>query len=410
MSTQTVWVETSWHDRLEPIIEFTSPSGEKFKGFWQGGTRSVEKSLGIFKYPKVKGAVVQDLDVDADRYPITFFIEGPNHDKKAKKFYRACKERGHWKIKHPVWGLLTLQLISVAESNKPVEAGNLTEFTTEWIEPLLDVPVAAPQLGIECKAVIEKTKDAASDTFVENTDVSLMDQIIATIGKVMNIISKMKSIIAGVMQLVSTMRSMIMGIITNLVSAVVGLVSMVHDLINLPGMLIQDLGERFSYFENILSSVVEISPSSPTAEGRISAQLHELIATSVLTGMAQSLVDAEMSTREEAMSYLERFNAACNFATVSLDATQALYAGQPINVQYVNRMDIAELRRAITELLLRRSFDLSVAKRMTLTTDRPPVEIAITEGVDLDTFIATNQLQGEDVLLLRAGREVVVYL
>ena len=60
--------------------------------------------------------------------------------------------------------------------------------------------------------------------------------------------------------------------------------------------------------------------------------------------------------------------------------------------------------------ILRRSFDLAAVRYITLQSNRVPLEIALTEGMDLDLFISANQLKGDDILLLPAGRRVAVYL
>ncbi len=58
-----------------------------------------------------------------------------------------------------------------------------------------------------------------------------------------------------------------------------------------------------------------------------------------------------------------------------------------------------------------------MAKRFTLSRPRAPIEITISEYGELgpedsylDLFIASNHLRSDEVILLPAGREVVVYV
>ena len=126
----------TWIDRLSPTIDLTSPDGNIFDALWRNGPRSLTKKLGIFEFPGVKGAVVQDLDVGPTRWPLVIFFDGEDNDKEGTRFFKACKERGLWTIIHPVKGSLELQLISATELIDPVESGNITRFETEWIEPI----------------------------------------------------------------------------------------------------------------------------------------------------------------------------------------------------------------------------------------------------------------------------------
>jgi hypothetical protein len=62
--------------------------------------------------------------------------------------------------------------------------------------------------------------------------------------------------------------------------------------------------------------------------------------------------------------------------------------------------------------LLSQFYNTSSEKRFTLKKDRSPLEITCTEYGDIekyDLFIESNQLSGDEVLLLKAGREVVIY-
>ena len=120
----------SWRDRLRQSIELTSPDGNIFEAAWQGNSRSMDKKLGLFEFPKVKGTKVQDLDIGSARYPLTIFFVGENNDQESDRFFKACRERGVWTVIHPVRGSLNLQLISVTENIQPVESGNVTQFDT----------------------------------------------------------------------------------------------------------------------------------------------------------------------------------------------------------------------------------------------------------------------------------------
>jgi prophage DNA circulation protein len=120
----------SWLDRLRSDIELTSPSGAVFNPLWIGDDISMAKKLGIFEYPKVLGAVVQDMDVGATSYPLSLFFEGPDNDLEAADFFKACKERGPWTVIHPVDGTLILNLVNISKKVRPVESGNLTQVDT----------------------------------------------------------------------------------------------------------------------------------------------------------------------------------------------------------------------------------------------------------------------------------------
>ena len=85
----------------------------------------MEKKLGIFQFPKVKGAKIQDLDVGAVAYPLTIFFEGPDNDIEAEKFFIACSEKGLWNINHPVKAFMSTRVITIAPGKNPAHAAQL---------------------------------------------------------------------------------------------------------------------------------------------------------------------------------------------------------------------------------------------------------------------------------------------
>lgn len=413
---------SSWQDRVNKTIKLKSPSGIVFEALWKGNKRTKEKKLGLFSYPKARGTMAQDLDVEGDKYPLTFYFEGPNHDITAQRCWNAFNERGTWEVAHPVRGNLTLQLVTATEDIQPVTGGNITEMDCDWIEVGIDNPAASvAQLEDDVRNQIDNTKAAAADQFGDKAKVnkpSLRARLKAGVLKVVAVVDKIKSTIAGVMATVAAIRATVMGVITAGVMLVNSLASAVMSLILLPGQLINDTKTRFAYFNQILDTTFrDFDKDFNSLYGSGSANtaaVVELVATTCVVGMAETLVDAEFSTREEALTYLELIEDAAMRATNGLDAIQKLYAEKFIDQQYFSQSnsfnDVAELLRRVRELILRRSFDLSAAKRITLRRDRAPIEIALTEGVDFDVFIASNALKGDEILLLPTGREVVVYL
>jgi len=92
-----------------------------------------------------------------------------------------------------------------------------------------------------------------------------------------------------------------------------------------------------------------------------------------------------------------------------------------IDTQYFSQSasfsDSLGLIAQAAQFLLLKSFDLAVEKRFNLKTDEAPIFTTIKEygtlgegDANFDFFIETNNLKGNDILLMKSGREVVVYV
>lgn len=95
---------------------------------------------------------------------------------------------------------------------------------------------------------------------------------------------------------------------------------------------------------------------------------------------------------------------------MSRDIDQQYFAAAQSYTSLVNLYTLA------LQYLISQFFNLKAEKRFTLKTPRSPLEITVTEYGSLgdndifyNLFIESNKLSGNDILLLPAGREVVIY-
>lgn len=407
----------SWQDRISEAIYLTSPSGVTYEASWAGDQRKGEHKVGIFEYPNARGAVVQDLKAGPTRIPMTVYFDGPDHDLTADQFYAACTETGVWRIEHPQHGPLTLQLVSYEQDVQPVTQGNVSSFTLDWIEPGVDLAAlpSAAELAVTITYQCDKVQDKTTSQMERgvrpgSTLADLINKVIGIITTAMAIRDRLMGILATV----AAIRATVLGVIKGVVGFVASLASLVRTLINLPASIMRDLKARFGYYKTLITGAKnDLAPLLPTTAGLNAAAIHEFVASEALVGMVRSVLDVDPATREEALWAASELRTAFAGMTADLDANQTLYIGNPIDRQVFSQSesynDMLALVNTAIDYLMRKSFDLSAVRYVTLTVPRCPVEIAITEDMDLDRFIAANNLHGDEVLLLPAGRTVAVY-
>ncbi len=420
----------TWIDRLKPTINFTAPNGATFEAFWTGDSRSLEKSLGIFKYPKIKGAKVQDLDVGAVRYSIPFFFSGVDNDILSTKFLEAAKSTGTWQIIHPMKGVLTLQLISITESVEPINNGNIAAFVSEWIEPLSEGSVTTPsQIKFNVlNDISSNLNSTASDQFVNNTvQKKFADK---------NAISEFARIITSAVErklfilyetspeIKARITSIFRGIIDTLDQEIIDtevLATQIQNIIQLPASTTDNAESRLSPYQSFLDEIFLTSPTKTTDDQRNIALLQELAAVSVLGVFSEVSVTSILETRTQAINLAEGISDKLIAITDFLDNNQELFINEDIDKQYFSQSesfsDSFSLISQGIAYLLKSIFDLLIEKRFVITKDRAPIEICITEYGNLgendsnfDLFINSNFLKNTEILLLRAGKEVVVYV
>lgn len=419
----------SWIDRLAEKIVMVSPSGRVFDAKWRGSERSKDKKLGAFSPPDKKGTVFQDLGVAADKYPMTIFFDGENHDLIASLFFATCDEKGVWDVTHPVHGKLRLQLAVVVEKNEPITNGNNTQMDLEWFEPLeddqlissaklaADIEAQIAELNAQAALQMEELADQNS-TFSIQSLKNAYNQASAFITKGLETITELNADISRIM---NNVQRAINSALTLPLIAISSISSQIQVLSQTPALALTNIQERLDTYESLGNTFFGIQPNEPSFAGRNEVAVKELVLTSVLTTMPLIVTTGDIQTRSEAILFAEFLADYFDRITAELDLTQELFEGSTIDVAYYSQStsynDMAKLISLAIQYLLRASFDLKIEKRFTLKKDRTPIEITISEygglgdnDENLDLFLSSNKLKNNDILLLPAGREVVVYV
>jgi len=419
----------AWNDRLRETINLKSPQGNIFVPLWQGSTRVKEKKLGTFTYPLKLGSFVQDLDVNASKYPMTVFFEGPDNDLESQRFWSACDENGKWEVIHPVHGKLTLQLSSITENNQPITSGNVTAFDLDWIESIaIDEILSSQELASLVDAQQAQSNLTSADQLNDSADLTKVSAVQAIKNTAASISTISNNILSPLFEQVAELNSLFNAIqrgIQDTLDAVIlkplTLAGQIQQLIQTPALATNDIESRLSTYESLAAGFSELSPEGITQEDKNQVLTQELGLSAVLVAVANVVITGPLATRAQAIESTQRLITLFDSITETLDDTQELFQNNDIEFQYFSQTqaysDLTILIGQALKYLLLALFDLKIEKRFTIERDRAPIEITITEYGDLgendinfDLFISSNELKGNDILLLKAGTEVVVYV
>lgn len=146
----------------------------------------------------------------------------------------------------------------------------------------------------------------------------------------------------------------------------------------------------------------------------------ELAFSSVLYGLAVIVQTGQPDTRSHALSVAWDLLSLFETAVEALDTAQEAFEDQPMDSRYFSQTATYTVASNLVvncvKYLLISAYNLKIEKRFTLKKREAPVMIAISEYGDMsiddafDLFIKANSLSGIELLLLEAGREVVVYV
>ncbi|MCK5127582.1 MAG: DNA circularization N-terminal domain-containing protein [candidate division Zixibacteria bacterium] len=418
----------TWQDRLQETIKLESPDGDIFEVEWSDNDRSIERKLGIFDPPGVDGTKVQDLGSKGALYPITLYFSGPDNDINAAKFIRATSQRGTWSVLHPVIGQLTLYLSTISEAIAPVESGNITEISTEWIEHTAEgADKSLAELKSDTGSQIDELNESAFDQFIDNVKQTTSKAIVAlktVVNKATTITTfALNALYSSDATLSSQIDSILRGVDNSLAADVIDLTVLagqVQNLVQLPVLSTDDSSSRLTAYSNLVTGALDISISGDSEEQKNIVSTQELFIVSALGALGQIAVTSSLTTRPQALGLIKAINTQFEAVTNGLDAVQETFDGVDIDLQYFSQSqsysDTSMVIATGVAYLLSVSFDLLIEKVILISVPTSPLILSIQEygendiDANFDLFIASNVLKNTEILLLPAGRTVVVYV
>lgn len=419
----------SWQDRIRPEIKLESPDGDVFHALWRGNERKKERRVSFFNYPKLDGTFSQDLGVNGIKYPLTIFFDGEDHDTEGQRLFNACDQSGFWLITHPILGLLSLRLTTVRQPFEPVENANITEISLEFVETTdADAIISVAELGGELTSGLETLNANTKESFSNRlkTDIAAARAAVTTatnasLSAIQSVLGPLIETVAEIQALVDATISGIQQTISAAVLQPLILASQFQTLIQTPALAINDTKGRLDYYNKLTDEIFNIDNESVLSDGTNTAQVKEMLLCAIIGAVSETVRTGEIKTRREAISNMETvFNLYVNIVN-HLDGLQARFIDNDIDFQYFSQSetytDVANLVSTSLKFLISSLGDLAVEKVIKINEPTSPLSVALNEyggpgdgDANFDFFIETNKLKGNEIILLPAGKEVIVYV
>lgn len=416
-------------ERLRDRITLISPEGREFEAYYRSDEPSAEKNIGRFEYPGTDGTKTQDLGLQSRRFSITYRFEGINHDLVANRHEQAFAERGPWTVIHPVLGELELQPISYRRLIEPVENAFVTRFSVDWIEiPPEDLARGEAQLAAEIRednAEIAELNAATLEETIDPDDPGMLTQLRnATADARAQIETPMRRLASRVGEIQADLDS-ILANVTAIIEApavdTIALAGALRSLFATPILAVDDARARIRRIREAAGGILESADDiEPSSSGIARVATLENTAVAAVQAACLSVTDYEPGNRAEAVQVARNVAEFFDFVVDGVDKWQAVFSDTSAREKFFALLQVFPLLAAMaskaTRLMLRRSYDVAIERRIVLDRPRAPIEIAITEygglgedDANLDRFVRDNELTAPEVYLLPAGREVVVY-
>jgi hypothetical protein len=412
-----------WVSRLQDS-RFVSLSGVDVPFVYLDLRALFPKKTAVFQSAIGDGAYIQDNGIGGFRFPMMLMFTGGDHDIQANIAIQALLEKGEGTLYHPIFGPITVVAGGEIEyvSNLVSEA-NQTSIIVEFFETTgLQIGESPP-----FDSVLELFKAASADSFaakLELTDVAdeanFIDRVQKNVGKIKTELSKISTGVANAQAAIDDTADSISRGIDTLIGDPLTLGRQMQRLIASPARIGTNIRSKLRAYGNLAIDIFGLGDPKPTGydfQEQNGFHLNVLTASNCLSSAAESAVNNDLTTKSEyiesAVSLLQLADELSTwkddgFAAISDDTIGSADTGDGWG-------DLIDIMNMAAAELISQSF--AAATEYKITTDHEDAASAwcyrfykSVKNEQLWFFANTNNLGGDELLTIPAGRELVYYV
>jgi hypothetical protein len=390
------------------------------------------------------GVYMQHNGLGANRFPMLMVFSGGDNDQLAKTALAALTYRGDGKLQHPVFGPITVcPTGEIEQINAFVTASNQTSIAVELIETTgLLVGQEAP-----FNSVLDAYLENAAQSFADNVvladkaeEVSLGQKILNGIGKIKEVNNRLSNGVAATQASIDDTFDSINGAIDTLVKDPIMLARQVQRLILTPGRELGLIRAKLDAYSNMAADIFGIDDSASVNTydntGRNNFAADSLMAGAMMAGLCQTgfnstapdsrqptadgssqiqIIDGNLfggPPRKEIIKNAENIASSVNDYIEWAD-TQAATLGITDNMG--DWQDLATLSGLTVSQIIEKAKQAQTETRFVTEYERSAqswcFELygSIKNNV-LWFFQQTNDLSGDEILVIPENRELVKYV
>lgn len=410
----------SWIDNVENTI-FTISTGD-------GKTytpdlpinyeTTKEFNTATFEFIEVPGALITRKLQRARKFPLVFYFQGENNIDVANAFDISSNDPRAWVVRHPQYGDITGQPISIGRNDTKL---NATEITVDFWETIV---TKFPQATIAANTLITLPKLVTNFQTISPVNyVSKVDLKPKDVTSITNLAGDITALVTKGMDTVNAASfiadvNQMMNAINNMILAPADAIMAIHQVCLFPANLALSVQLRVEMIGAIYNSIATLLSNQPTVNNKA---FFESIAGIMVCTMANTItnpLDSDYVTRDQvAVQQTNMTNLYADYLA-TLDASY-----QEINIVGSAFSASQESQNALQDVVLNTltnlytlAFGAKQERYVTLLKDGQLIPLAhkYMSGIDqadanIETFRTINNFKNNYLFLIPAGTQIKYY-
>lgn len=409
----------SWLDKLNNVVfEIVTGDGEKYTPKWKNATKELEFNISEFNFVDVDGSLVVRKSAKGRVFPLEFYFDGADAVDIGNRFEISARNTNRWKLKHPFYGNIKCQPVKLKQDNTSY---NVSKFTVEVIETLTEgypQPIALPEDEVLDKSAAANELQAAAFEINGELDRNALEDVT----------NQQAAIFSGIIEDPDELLEFkahvdnALNTITNVESSALDIIRSIQAYIAYPARVSQTVQARYNTFKEAINNLVAtISGVASNLRSLSSKNEFEAVGAALITAAQVAVttgIEDDYKTKEDVLAQVGNLQADFESYLSILDENQTDRADAPES--YSPNYDSLN---ALNEL-----YGLSTSNLFTIAFGAQQTRIYINEkdsnvvllthkfmGLDQDDeniqkFIDINNIQLNELLIIKKGRELIYYI
>lgn len=409
-----------WQDRVQEAA-YTAPDGYRIIFDYVDVQQSFDKKVEAFEFPDVDGTYVQQTGNTGRRIPMLIIFWGDDYDLQAETFFGYMQQTGIGKLEHPVYGTVdVVPFGAIVREDRLTTAANQAVFrVTFWETVRIIYPIAQNDPASDVVSAIQEFNSAVGEEFEEFTSLdnavertTFRNEYSDTLASAKDTLQNVAATVKSVEKIFNTAFQSIDNTLDILVGEPLDLAFQTSLVLQIPSQSTALILDKLSAYRSLAGSIIG-TVQSPSFDARPVNKFYNdnLFATLAVTGAVLSTVNNTFQTKTEALSaaveVLNQFDDVNSWREESYTSLGEIDSG-------ASYQQLQEAVALTAGFLVQISFSLKQERVITLDRDRNMVELVAelygTVDSELDFFIQSNDLSGNEIVEIPKGRQIVYFV
>jgi hypothetical protein len=412
-----------WQQRIKEAA-YTSPSGERQVFQYENVRKQIDKKTSSFDFPDANGTLIQDLGHSGRRYPLQVIFWGDDYDTVSNDFEKMLLEKGVGRLEHPVYGTINVVPFGrIVRRDDLKTAANQAIFNVTFYETIGEFfPKEQEDQRSSILKALDDFKESISEEFkdllgitssVEETNFQVRYQRILddTTNSLSNIAKVQDDINSEFNAIVDSINNGIDILIEDPLTLAFQTVQMIQSPARAVGSIIARLNAYADLANDIIFGDDAVKTKGLDSNNANEFHVNDLFVSTYITGAIVAVINHEYITKTDALLDAERI----------VNKFQEVKDWRDDNFESLEKIDTGasyqQLQKAVSltaGFLVELSFDLQQEKSIVLDRNRTIIDLCgeLYGEIDerLDFMINSNTMNGDSIIELERGQEIVYFV